>query len=123
MISAWDTDQSGLSPLTNAVLYVDNLSFDTLIMAGIAELSASGRIFVYPNPANEKITIRMPFMATRHARLQLFSSTGQEVYSRQVSAVGELTIDVSAYSDGIYLLRITTEDYQKFDSKIKILNR
>lgn len=60
MIGACYFDKGHNGPYGNSVLYVDNLSFDTLIVAGIPAVDKSNQNYIFPNPANETLTFSLP---------------------------------------------------------------
>lgn len=80
---------------------------------GIATVAAA-HIRIYPNPANDKIFVASP----QPLNLSLYDLTGRLL--RQIE--GKNQIDISAFSDGIYLLRI--EDKQgRFVRVEKVVKR
>lgn len=65
----------------------------------------AGDLKVYPNPATDEININWgtPFTGN----IQLFSATGQILYTRTITAKQSMSIDVSKIPNGIYLLSTT----------------
>ncbi len=89
--------------LTDAYLAV----YNEITITGINDnySSGAGIISVYPNPAGNTINIHTnnnAFFTT-----DIFSATGSLVY-RQPGTGGNLPVDISALSAGIYYARITT---------------
>ncbi|MEQ9167749.1 MAG: T9SS type A sorting domain-containing protein, partial [Fulvivirga sp.] len=71
---------------------------------------------VYPNPTVEKITIAFneDFNIKGDVDIELISTTGEMVYrgnysADQINKLGELSLPVSQYHHGAYLLRITQQ--------------
>lgn len=63
-------------------------------------------IKVYPNPAEEVINVDIPLFAGSFLDLQILTTLGELVYSRDGLASGSTTsIDVSRLSKGVYLIR------------------
>ena len=69
---------------------------------------------IYPNPANEKVVISLKNYSIEH--LQLYNILFQKIESFEVDSHGALSLDVSGYNEGIYILKINKE----FNYKIAI---
>lgn len=78
----------------------------TLLDVGMGE-QALQLISVFPNPANELLTIAFP--QTTQATLQLFESSGALVRSVNVNT-DNATLDLSGLANGVYHLTIRTPD-------------
>lgn len=78
----------------------------TLLDVGMGE-QALQLISVFPNPANELLTIAFP--QTTQATLQLFESSGALVRSVNVNT-DNATLDLSGLANGVYHLTIRTAD-------------
>lgn len=71
----------------------------------------------YPNPANDKLTIKTKNLSAS-AKVEFHNSLGQLVYASSIS--DESTIDVSNFSQGLYFLKVT--DGSKSETK-KIIKK
>jgi len=71
---------------------------------------------VYPNPANNFITIDL-HSNTNENTICIYNSLGQEI-SKQISQNAYEMIDISGYSAGVYLIKVNENSYSKFQ-KIK----
>ena len=63
---------------------------------------------IYPNPADERVTIEMS-IAADEVSLEMLSLTGQVILSRKAHTMGgELreSIDVSGLAKGMYMIRV-----------------
>lgn len=71
-------------------------------------------INVYPNPADDKVTIQYPAGFKRY-QLQMFDALGQLVVNEQLNDDGAYNgtlthqLDVSAFTKGVYIVNIQTE--------------
>jgi hypothetical protein len=76
------------------------------IVTGIE--NGSGNAFtVYPNPADQQMTIILPEPSKQRAALQLFDQMGKLVYeSRLEKGDSEKTIATNALAGGVYLIQI-----------------
>lgn len=72
---------------------------------------------VYPNPCNSYLNISLSSDMSEKSSVQLFNSTGQLEYENYISS--GLTIDMSNYKKGIYLLRIDNNEM----SSMKIIKK
>ena len=64
------------------------------------------QIGIYPNPADEKITIE----ATGINNITMFNLMGQKVYETSVEG-DNVEINTSEFESGVYMIQVTTEDY------------
>lgn len=76
-----------------------------------------GSLSVFPNPASDKIVVSHP-KAVGTSTLRIISSTGQNVYKSEISAVdSQTTIDIQDLSSGVYLVVLESgkdKQYLKF---------
>lgn len=71
------------------------------------EDNAEQNIGVYPNPANEKITID----AANINSVSISNVMGQKVYETSVDN-DQIVIDVNDYPTGIYMIHVVTDEYE-----------
>ena len=74
----------------------------------IAEVNTEAIRF-YPNPAREYIIVEGTLPATL---VTLYSMEGMRLYEDETDAEGTLRIDLSAYAEGTYLLRIADQTHR-----------
>lgn len=106
----------------NSVLYIDNLNFDSLIVAGISNLfGEENKISIYPNPASEKLIINYAGNIGKQISCQIFNALGQNVFTQNISNdMRTSELDISQFSEGLYFIRLTTEQRKVYDKKIII---
>jgi hypothetical protein len=78
-------------------------------LVGVEELNEELLgVHVYPNPAKEKITIQ----TTRSSisKIELFNIVGSLVHSETRLKTANTSVDISAYTPGLYSVRIYLED-------------
>jgi hypothetical protein len=80
--------------------------------SGVAE-EKNSQISIYPNPTNGKILIKAE--SSEPIEVALYSSTGSELLKSFVIEQSPFTIDISRYSNGIYLLKIRQVDKVYFE--------
>ena len=97
---AWiDTVMSFIVPRMATVLQAEG------VPAGIVEAVQSFKI--YPNPASDLVSIKGT-NGSSFNRVQAFDITGRVVYTSDASG-SSLSIDVSNWNNGIYLVQIATD--------------
>ena len=98
---AWmDTVMSFIVPRIATVLQAEG------VPAGIVETAQSFK--VYPNPASDLVAIKGT-NGSMFTSVQAFDITGRVVYASDATG-NSLSIDVSNWNNGIYLVQIATEN-------------
>ncbi|WKD86357.1 Subtilisin NAT [Polaribacter huanghezhanensis] len=85
-------------------------------------LSVDGQEFlnattVYPNPVTNRLTIKTSLQNLENTKIQIYNVIGKKVF--QKNSLTTKTIDVSALSSGIYILKITNGNQQNTIKLIK----
>ncbi|MBK9536420.1 MAG: T9SS type A sorting domain-containing protein [Flavobacteriales bacterium] len=75
---------------------------------GINETTGQQEIQLYPNPANNTITIRTSEDPGPNAMVQCIDAMGRIVHQERYVVNG--TLETSAFADGIYVIRVNDED-------------
>ncbi|HNX43044.1 MAG TPA: lamin tail domain-containing protein [Bacteroidales bacterium] len=84
---------------------------------GIARIP-SDAVRIYPNPAHEKVYVTNP--TDKSINISVLSLLGSEVVSIK-SAAEIIPVDMSRFPDGIYLVRLTTNDGKTITTQKLIL--
>jgi hypothetical protein len=74
--------------------------------AGIRELQSS-QILIYPNPATDKITIKI-LGKPAQSGLSIVNIEGQQLITRQITEP-KTQINISTLPSGVYFVRLTNE--------------
>ncbi|WP_412986568.1 M43 family zinc metalloprotease [Pontimicrobium sp. IMCC45349] len=77
---------------------------------GINDYFANSGIGVYPNPATNVLNIKLANTGDLPDSYQVYNMIGQLVTQNEISAISDLTIDTSAYSNGMYFVKITKDN-------------
>lgn len=102
--------KNGSIPHGNSVLYVDNLSFDSLISIGISDNSKPNWGSIFPNPASDKFNIVFTNDNNRKIDLNIYNNFGQLVLAQKISSDKSVaTLDISQLTEGIYFVHMITE--------------
>lgn len=65
------------------------------------------RINLYPNPASDYIAINVPDGLNLPETYSVYNTIGQVLTTKKIASSADLTISTSAYSNGVYFLKIT----------------
>jgi subtilisin family serine protease len=74
----------------------------------IAETIVEGKLNLYPNPANQQIWIHLENELT-NANIQVFNASGALVQQHNAGSVALTPVDVSALSNGVYMVQVKTD--------------
>jgi hypothetical protein len=86
----------------------------------IPEQTNNLQLTIYPNPTSNTITIETNFNERTDILISVYSSLGQLLYkskSQKVSGQFKQTLNLSAFSQGIYFVNVNT-DKQLYSSKV-----
>jgi hypothetical protein len=104
---------SGPTPSNLDYLYVDDLSF-TGTVAGIEPAeNTSDKLFVFPNPANNNLSITLNETFTGKATIELNDLKSNVVFTKTMTAAegNSLMIDTRNIAAGTYLVNVKGQDY------------
>ena len=80
-------------------------------VAGVEETVPSLKAFaLYPNPANNRITINGCRKMLVETMISIFTITGKLVFQDTVKNQNQVELNVSTLTKGIYLVKIQTKD-------------
>jgi len=71
---------------------------------------------VYPNPAKDKLNISLLSENSNIAELRIYDVQGRQVLQKTINAK-ESEIDVSSFSDGLYIIKVTSNTGYEFFRK------
>jgi hypothetical protein len=77
---------------------------------------------IYPNPATDQLTLEFDEILNENTSIKLLDITGKLVYSETLNNTGSLshTINLSSLRKGLYLIRISNDEYSVTEKVIKI---
>jgi len=79
---------------------------------GLDEHEAEGEVSVYPNPVLNELTVELEGQVNGAARIQIQDVSGRILLTDEMNSTAsfaEYITDVSAYTNGTYIIRISTE--------------
>lgn len=91
-------------------------------VSGIAPVAGSKSLSVFPNPANDQLTIQFPAEVKGESVLMISNAFGQLMVRKVVAsgnASGLEQIDLKGFLPGMYLIQLTTADTNYTSSVLK----
>ncbi|WP_339662850.1 family 16 glycosylhydrolase [uncultured Polaribacter sp.] len=105
------------SNFTESAMEIDYVRVYQEATASVFEIDNLTDVTVYPNPVNDKLTIKIPNIQDS-SKVILYSITGKKLYTYHQNSTKQ-THDFSFLNKGIYLLKIETDSEAKFIKIIK----
>lgn len=88
-------------------LYIDNIEIDGTLI-GTEEISADEQeLILYPNPSRGIVNVTFSDIAGE-CEFIVYNMEGHRIYQQKVSGLQNRQIDLSRFSDGIYLLELVS---------------
>jgi len=95
----------------------------TSTLTGMDKMTVSDDDFIiYPNPANEKINIKIPSEYSGTLNIELLSLDGKTQYNQTIENTNQsqgYSVDVSDFTSGIYLLKLTSSEKSVYKRIVK----
>lgn len=96
---------------------IDTSACITINDVGLNELNSESRITIFPNPANDNISIELlNLLPSTKNTISIYNIQGQLLFQKY-SDLAKTEIDISTLSKGIYFIKIQNSDniiFQKF---------
>lgn len=91
-------------------LFLDNIRINQYGV-GVEEISAQESVRVYPNPANQMLSVQIPTSAGK-ASIIMYDLTGRVVYRDQANSGSVQTLNLDNLSNGVYTLTVGLDGKQ-----------
>ena len=101
-----------------SMYFTANVSNNTI--TDTENLNKYTKLDVYPNPSHGEVTIDCNG-ALNNLQINVYSITGQKVYQEAYNSTDPVTINLDNLVNGIYVIRICTEDSMLYASKKIVL--
>lgn len=105
VLSCYNNDAP--DPSGNSTLFIDNLSFDSLIVDGTEKIDSQKSITVYPNPATDYVSIAGERLS-KNTLLTITDISGRE-YARILHPVSHVNVNIAFLPPGFYIIRIQSD--------------
>jgi hypothetical protein len=76
------------------------------------------KIRVFPNPADDALTIYLGSDQYKEARIEISGLSGKQIFSKSIHGLESETIDMSGFSKGVYLISIIVDGKKLYNEKI-----
>jgi ABC-type sugar transport system substrate-binding protein len=99
--------------------FSDGLDVTIFDCTGIREIE-SNKVFIYPNPVENELTLQCTIGETGNAQLRIFNSFGQQVIRKEINAGnGELitTLSTDGFATGAYSVKLISPSGKLFEGK------
>ncbi len=81
------------------------LQLITTPQEGITIAYDRNQLYVYPNPASAEIHVALPEVH-KEGTMRILSLAGQEMYSLLLKGEQSIELDLSAYANGLYIVKV-----------------
>ena len=96
-------------------------TFNTKFTSALSNLNFTSNDFtLYPNPANHLIYINLNSSSESISKISFYDVLGKNIKEIQPSSSNTISVDVSSFPKGIYIVEITTESNLKTTKKLVI---
>lgn len=120
---AWNSKQRNLAAWANVT---DGGSTNALglpfrfngTILGLVSNEFSSQISMFPNPVNTILTIANPVVSAENS-IEIFDMMGRLVYTAQPNYESHLTVDVTDFKSGNYIVKLKTENGTAIKNFIK----
>jgi len=115
-LAAYDGEGSVLVRFRATSGYGNNLFLDDInIAAGttLVEESENPELLIFPNPANDNVTVKMNIASSGDALVSVVNSLGEVVYtSNEIvnAGVNAIQLNTTSMNDGIYFISVQTDN-------------
>ncbi len=112
--------QDSLLSYVGSDLKIDEMHFKSQkLSTGIFTFQNENSVTVFPNPSNEKLTISVHENTGKDIYMDILNTLGQQILSERISGQsGTISLDISQFKEGIYFLRMTSDNKSFYDKKI-----
>jgi hypothetical protein len=128
-----NNSNGGFANGTNVIEYTNNISGSEnqqwyfqkveLLPAGVSQSTFSiQHIELYPNPANENVSVRIKINETQNLAIKICSLQGIQMYQTSTDVINSgnyvITIPLSGFASGVYFVNITNTQGEKIIRKL-----
>ena len=100
--------------------FIDNIVLSQAMVTSTEDdLSTKVSLKVFPNPSTNQLFIDLDYDREQTTHLQLFDVTGRRLIDKIVNHHQLIQEDISALSEGMYWLRLTSGAYQRTVKVVK----
>ncbi|MDD3739891.1 MAG: T9SS type A sorting domain-containing protein [Bacteroidales bacterium] len=112
MVMAWTPSAPTDPPQGNSVIYIDNLSFNSLINSVPDKTLSNCNVRIYPNPASDYITVSTENINNTDIIVNIYNVIGALVKSKTLLQDQE-QLNIGDLGSGIYMLEIKSKEWSE----------
>lgn len=101
----------------NGCVYEYSDGFNFVFITGITENNLADNIILYPNPTSGIVNIDATNLSGLNYEISVFDIVGKLVAQEKNAAI----IDLSAFENGIYVIRLTSENVNSVTKRISLI--
>jgi len=79
------------------------------VSTGIESIASAGSVTIYPNPANEQVTIDLNGFSGTVKQIEIYDRIGRELVTLNNCRNESIVIPISDFSSGLYIIRLITD--------------
>jgi len=98
------------------------ITIDMRSGTGIDDIEPENNLSIYPNPTTGRLVLKWESLSQSPVTIRILSTNGQNFLSRDFPRQKELTLDLSDFPDGIYILQIASGKEIRNEQVFKINN-
>ena len=106
------TGENPYSPGNTAIVseFICHQHTYDVLLTNVEGPKVASRLEIYPNPAHQLFRVDLPQGATQNSTLSVFDLAGRTLFEKRMQSEKSLEIDVSEWTNGIYLIKYTMEN-------------
>lgn len=80
------------------------------VLSGVKQNILTGQLNIKPNPSSGLFTVELPkSLIHKNIRVQVYNLTGQTVYDEMIRTSGNIAVDITGQTKGMYMLSLSVE--------------
>jgi beta-glucanase (GH16 family) len=105
-----DNAESFIDDSDDIRIVSDDISTDGFHLSANGSYSTSNGLYVYPNPTNGVFRVQLPSLVLGQCSVSITELNGHRVFNAEAAAAENISIDISALPQGVYLLHVVGLD-------------
>lgn len=110
--------QDSCSDVLGSSAWAGPLDFVTAAPTSINEPGNGGKVYIYPNPAQELLSVRFEGISVKE--LHIVNALGKQVQQVPVAGKSNIGVPVASLSSGIYYLELVLDNGSRITRKIAV---
>lgn len=99
-------------------IYSEGTIWNTVSVGNVAQ--ANTELSIYPNPANQQLSIAVELSATNHYDLLIYNAIGQLIHQQNQQRLPLQSISTAHWNNGMYVVQIRTSTGETITKKVVV---